>query len=99
MKLHEIIDRAYALKSIPYGEIKARKKQLMAYFKGTYNCEAVVIIWNVTNAGANATITTENEYFEGVDLVMDQYFPNLEQEEKEDQKELINFQSVMLKTI
>ena len=99
MKLNEIIEKAEQGKYIPYEEIKARKNQLIAYFEGYYNSEPIILVWNATNAGGATTITTASEYSEGVEQVLNNYYPDLNEEEREQETELINFNSKFLKDI
>lgn len=91
MKLHEIIKLSENCEHIPFEEIHARKKQINAYFHGYYNCEAAVIMWNVTNSGSCSTICPVNELDECIERVIQNYYSYLDEEEKEEERELINF--------
>lgn len=99
MKLNEIIEKAEQGLYIPYEEIKARKNQLIAYFQGYYNSEPILLVWNVTNVGGATTITTASEYNEGIEQVLNNYYSYLSEEEREQETELINFNSMFLKDI
>ena len=97
MKLQEILDLGIDGKYIPIEQIEARKKQINAYFKGYYKCEAVVIVWNVTNSGGATTICPVNEIYDCIDQVLENYYSYLSENEREEQRELINFNSYILK--
>jgi hypothetical protein len=99
MKLHEILSKADNLEYIPYEEIKARKNQLLVYFRGYYNSEPIILIWAMYNTGGAGTITTESEFSEAMEDIFCVQYPDLNEEEKEEQRELILSYSIYLKNI
>jgi hypothetical protein len=99
MKLEEIINTAIEGKYIPYEEIKARKNQLLTYFREYYNSEPIILIWNVTNVGGASTISAEKDYFEAIQQILNNYYSDLNEEEREQEAELIGYNSIYLKTI
>ena len=95
MKLHEIISLSEKMEYIPFEEIEARKKQLNAYFEG----EAVYLVWAVFNTGSVGTICPSNEFTDCVEKIINDQYSDLTEEEKEDLREQIAYNSIFLSTL
>jgi hypothetical protein len=95
MKLHEIIEASEALEYIPFEEIITRKKQLNTYFEGN----GIVLVWAVTNTGGRSTICPVNEFHDCVNSILDTEYPELDEEEREEQIELFGCYSKFLKDL
>jgi hypothetical protein len=91
MKLQEILNLADQSLYIPFEEIHKRKNQLKVFYKNYYNSEVYLIIWNVTNTGGATAISPENEINEAIEEVLNNYYSYLNEEEREEQRELIYF--------
>jgi len=97
MKLHEIITTFEGGTSSVLTELlHPYKKSLLTYYKAYYNCEPVLMVTDVFNACSYAMVVPGNEFSEAIYhyLAADE---GLTDEEKEQQTELISFQSIMLK--
>lgn len=96
MKLHEIIStNEGGDKSILTELLYPYRKSLYTYFKSYYNCEPVLMVTDVFNAAQYALIVPSNELHEAMDTYLEG--SELSEEEKEEQRELISFQSILLK--
>jgi hypothetical protein len=89
MKLQEILNLADQSLYIPFEEIHMRKNQLKVFYKNYYSSKVYLIIWNVTNTGGATTISPENEIDQAIEEVLNNYYSYLNEEEREEQKELI----------
>jgi hypothetical protein len=74
------------------------KKSLYTYFKRYYNCEPVLIVTDVYNAAQYDFIAPSNEMQDAIDTYLS-VDTTLDEEEKENQVELISFQSILLKDL
>ena len=99
MKLHEIIEnlnnpnQAILIeKIIPY------KKSLLIYFSNDFCCEPILMVTTVLNACQYAQIVPFNDFFESVNDWVKSIKLETE-EDKENEIELINFQSIFLKDL
>jgi hypothetical protein len=70
------------------------KKSLYTYYKSYYNCEPVLMVTDVFNTCQYALIVPSNEFNDAIDTYLED--SELTEEEKQDQVELISFQSIML---
>ena len=96
MNLHEIIkaNETDGL-DISYQAIHPYKKSLYTYYKSLFCCEPILMITAVFNAVQYCKIVPENDFFEALDGYVNDM--ELNEEEKENEKELINFQSLMFR--
>lgn len=95
-KLHEIIEiNSTGDTSIEVEQLHPYKKSLYTYFKKYYNCEPVLMVTDVFNACQYALIVPSNELNEAIEIYLQN--SDITEEEKQDQTELISFQSIMLK--
>ena len=98
MKLHEIIEaNSQPDRSILIEEIHKYKRSLTAYYKdqfGTRN-ELILMVTDVFNAAQYGKIVSANEFSEAIDEYLETD-STLTEEEKEEQRELINFNSIPL---
>lgn len=96
MLLHQIIEtNEDHNKSILYDKIHPYKKALYTYYKDLFNCEPVLMITDIFNAAQYAKIVPSNELTEAIE----EYLINDDgsEEDKEAYKEVIYFNSIMLK--
>lgn len=95
MKLHEIIAISEeSTKGILIELIIPYKKSLKTYFERTYNSEPVLIVTDVFNACQYGFICPANEMSEAIDIYLNA--SQLNEEEKENEREIISAQSMML---
>ena len=96
MKLHEIIKANENLEtSILVEEILKYKRSLNNYFSNMFCCEPVLMVICVTNATQYARIVPSDCFLEIVEEYVDTIgFDN--EEDKANEIELINFQSIFL---
>ena len=97
-KLHEIIEiNSTGDTAILVESLLRYKKSLYTYFKRYYSQEPVLLVTNVFNAAQYALIVPANEMSEAIQVYLQN--SDLTNEENEEQTELINFQSIMLKDL
>ena len=97
MLLYQIIRNNDAAKFSILTEILFQyKKSLYTYYKDMFNCEPVLMVTTVYNAAQYALIVPSNELGEAIDNWVNLQEDSTE-EEKEEERELIGFQSIMLK--
>ena len=95
MLLHQIITKNENFTtSILVELLHPYKKSLYTYYKDLFCCEPVLMVTGVFNAAQYAKIVPSNEFNEAIESYLDE---NLTEQEKQDESELINFQSIMLK--
>ena len=99
MKLHEIIEASQRLEYIPFEEVEKRKKQLNTYFKSQCKGEAIYMAWGVFNTGSVGTICPSNEFTDCVENIINDQYSDLTEEEKEDLREQIAYNSIFLSTL
>ena len=97
MLLNRIIINFDDNRSLSFETVRPYIKQLYTYYNGFYCEEPILIIHNITNAGTLVIITPVNMFIETVDSLVNSM--DLNEEEKEEEKELINFYSKPLKDI
>lgn len=96
MQLHEIISISEkGTSSILLELLHPYKRSLYTYFKDYYCSEPVLIITDVMNAAQYGFIAPANEMHEAISTYLQD--SDLTEQEKEEQTELICFQSIMLK--
>lgn len=95
MKLHEIIEMNDGGKNtIPTVILHKYKKSLLTYYTAQFPTEPMLMVVDVMNAAQYAMIVPSAEMDEAIRTYYeDEYMSG----EIEDQIELINFQSIMLK--
>jgi hypothetical protein len=89
-----INDQNYST-SILYELIHPYKKSLYTYYKNYFNCEPVLMVTNVSNAAQYVKIVSSNEFMDAIEIYLSD--SDMTDEEKENQTELINFNSKLLK--
>ena len=99
MKLHEIIEASEKLEYIPFEEIEVRKKQLNTYFKSKCKGEAIYLAWGVFNTGTVGTICLEYDFFECIENIINDECEGFTEEEKENERENIAYNSIFLSTL
>lgn len=99
MLLHEIISISEKGESgILLELIAPYKKSLITYFSSYYNCEPVLIVTSVFNACAYGFIAPSNEMNEAIETYLGAD-DSLTEEDKESEREVISFNSKMLKDV
>jgi predicted alternative tryptophan synthase beta-subunit len=97
-KLYEIIEiNSTGDTAILVESLLRYKKSLYTYFKRYYSQEPILMVTDVFNAAQYALIVPANEMSEAIQVYLQN--SNLTNEEKEEQTELIGFQSIMLKEL
>lgn len=97
-KLHEIIEiNSTGDTSILVESLLRYKKSLYTYFKRYYCQEPILMVTDVFNACQYALIVPANEMSEAIQVYLQN--SDLTDEEKDEQTELISFQSIMLKDL
>lgn len=95
MKLHEIIERNEQPDlAILVDEILKYKKSLITIF----GKDAILMVTDIFNACQYAKISHPQIFEEDLDNYINSHY-SLSDEEKEEEKELINFQSILLKDL
>lgn len=95
MKLYEIIKtNESGHNSILTELLHPYKKSLYTYYKDLFQCEPVLMVTNVFNACQYALIVPSNEFIDAIYTYLEN--SDLTEEEKTEQIELINFQSILL---
>lgn len=98
MLLHQIITTLEpGNKSILVEKMMPYKKSLYTYFKDYYCCEPILMVTDVFNAAQYGQIVPCNEFNEAIDIYLQD--SDLTDEEKEEQNELISFNSIFLKDL
>ena len=96
MKLHEIITTNEKGTSAILTELLYKyKKSLYIYYKDLFCCEPVLMVTTIFNAAQYAIIAPSNEFNEAIEHYLNN--DNMSEEDRESEKELISFQSIMLK--
>lgn len=96
MLLNEIIStNEEGTKSILIELLHPYKKSLFTYYSNYFNCDPILMVTDVFNAAQYALIVPANEMNEAIYNYLEN--SGLNEEEKEEQVELISFQSIMLK--
>jgi hypothetical protein len=96
MLLHEIIsisERGTSAVRIDF--IVPYKKSLKTYFERYYNSEPVLIVTAVFNACSYGFICPANEMHDAIDIYLNED-KELSEEDKEQEREVISSQSIML---
>ena len=97
MKLHEIIDCNDNLDLVlSYETLHPYLKSLYAYYKDYFCCEPILMITDVMNAVQYCKIVSSNDFDESVRDWIERDAPELTEEDKECEYELIAFQSSFL---
>lgn len=99
MLLHEIISLSEQSETgILIEEIAKYKRSLVTYYKEYYNCEPVLVVTSVFNACQYGFIASAEEINDAIDTYLNAD-DTLDEEDKENERELINFQSIMLSNL
>lgn len=72
------------------------KKSLYTYYKDLFRCEPVLMVTSVFNACSYAIIVPSNELGEAIETYLSADV-TMTEEDREHERELISFQSIMLK--
>jgi len=70
------------------------KKSLFTYYSRYFNCEPILMITDVFNAAQYALIVPANEFNDAIDTYLEGN--DMNEEERENERELISFQSIPL---
>lgn len=99
MLLHEIISLSEQSETgILIEEIAKYKRSLVTYYKEYYCCEPVLIVTAVFNAAQYGFIAPCDQFSWAIDTYLNSD-DSLNEEGKETERELINFQSIMLSNL
>jgi len=94
MKLHEIIEANETPGlSIEIQEIKKYKKSLTTYYK-YHNDQLILMVTAIFNACQYGKIVSANEFNEAIEEHINT--DDMSEEDKEDERELISFNSILL---
>jgi hypothetical protein len=96
LNLSQIIEiNSEANKSILFESLHPYLKSLYTYYKDLFCCEPVLMVTDVFNAAQYAKIVPSNEFMEAINEYLEDSYLN--EEEKENETENINFNSKLLK--
>lgn len=88
MKKYDIIESSERLEPVSFESIEPHRKQLRIYYN-EYECsEPIFIPIFVTNAIQAGIITTESEYYETLEKILDA-MDLVDQEERDEERELL----------
>jgi hypothetical protein len=96
MKLHEIIAISEeSTTGILIEEIAKYKRSLKTYFESYYNSEPVLVVTSVFNACSYGFIAPAKDMFDAIEVYLNAD-DTLTEEDKEQSREVISSQSIML---
>jgi hypothetical protein len=98
MKLHEIIEaNEDQKKSLNIQLMLEYKNSLHVYYKNILNSEPILMVTDVFNACSFGKIVDSDSLHEAIEMYIED--EDTTEEEKEQQREIINFNSVFLITL
>jgi len=99
MKLHEIIEaNAKPSTEIEIQQLRKYKKSLQTIFENEYKGEPVLMVTSIFNAAQYAKIVCAHEFTEAIEDYLNED-KELTEEDREHERENINFNSILLKDL